>query len=278
MEVSETSHPKGVLLVYKLFAALNSLLGRVISLGILVVLGVAGWVGYRAYYGDKLALEDAVRQLAQQKEQMDLLRRDLEAKQREIERLATAMRLLKVDRRIAQIDVLGQSGSAEKGDLNTKFTFVEVDEQGKPLDEPRTFSVQGDVLYVDGWVLKFDDDLVESNDPLRSASLFLFRRLFGEKQRPEDGFSLDPVGSEPAPYRTAGKAKMSEFERGLWGKFWQYANDAALAKKERLRAAHGDAVYMKLQPGKRYRVQLRASDGVTFKVEDSPARTPGPSL
>ena len=49
----------------------------------------------------------------------------------------------------AQIDVLSQEGSAEAGDLVTRFSFVEVDDEGKPLEEPRLFSVKGDMVYVD---------------------------------------------------------------------------------------------------------------------------------
>ncbi len=50
---------------------------------------------------------------------------------------------------------------------------------------------------------------------MRSTSICLFRRLFGENQHPSEGFSLDPVGSQPVAYRSGGQP--SEFEQRLSG-------------------------------------------------------------
>jgi hypothetical protein len=192
--------------------------------------------------------------------------------------LDMAMRLLKVDKRVARIDVLSQQGSVQNGDLVTHFTFVELDKDKEdlPLDEPRLFSVRGDVIYIDALVVKFDDQYVEAADPLRSTSLCLFRRVFGENQKPADGFVLDPVGSRPAAYQNG--REPSKFEQQIWARFWQYANDPELAKKTGIRAAHGEAPYLKVVPGKRYKMELRASGGLSFELpEDLPPeaqRTP----
>ena len=250
--------------MYKFLSALNSVLGRLVSLALVGMVAVGGWFGYRTYHADKLAkqaLEDAQKKVAFQ--------------QMEIDRLNTAVRLLKVDQRVAQVEVLSQEGSAKKGDLKTRFSFVELDSRGKPLEQPKTFEVQGDIVYLDYWVIKFSDEYIEQNDPLRSKSLILFRRIFGESQEPKDGFVLDEVGSEPTGYR--GAARMSDFERQVWSRFWEYTNDADRAKKDGVRAAHGQANYTKLQQGKRYRVELRASDGMSIKPDETPARPGGPS-
>lgn len=248
--------------MYKLFLAMNSLLGKVLGLLIVGLLGAAGWFGYHAYWGDKLALEDAQQEIQRQQQQIESLGKDLEAKQREIERLNTALKLLKVDRRVARVDVVRQEGSDKKGDLSTTFSFVEVDEKGEPLDDPRTFTIKGDVAYFDTWVVKFLDEYVEQNDPLRSASLYLFKRIFGEAQQPKEGFALDQEGGRPAAYRNG--RQMSDFERKLWDKFWQYANDPDMASKEGVRAIHGEAPSMKLVPGMRYRLETRASGGLSI--------------
>jgi hypothetical protein len=133
------------------------------------------------------------------------------------------------------------------------------------------------VVYVDSWVAKFADDYVEMGDPLRSTSICLFRRLFGEAQNPSDGFVLDPVGSRPTAYRNGGK--MSDLEREIWSKFWEYANDPALAEEVGIRAIHGEAPYTKLVPGKRYKVNLRSSDGLSFDlpVDLPPDAKPAPA-
>ena len=261
--------------MYRFLNALNTLLGRLVSLALVGLVAVVGWFGYRVYFSDRFALQDAQKRLAQQQERIQSLTQQLEAKQREIERLALAVRLLKVDHRVGQIEVLSQEGDAQKGDLTTRFSFVELDEKGRPLEPPKLFTIKGDVVYVDHWIIKFSDEYIERNDPLRNRSLLLFRRIFSEKQAPERGYSLDAVGAEPAGYRSGGK--LSDFERAMWARFWEYVTEPEKAKKEGVRAAHGDAVYTKLLPGKRYRLELRASDGLTIRLDDSSAQPAGPA-
>ncbi|MFH1265614.1 MAG: hypothetical protein ABIK89_07785 [Planctomycetota bacterium] len=265
--------------MFKTINAINGLVGTILSLAILAALGTGGWFAYRTYFAEKLRTE---RELEVREAKIAGLSRDLEARERQIERLdeeliasreqierlETAVRLLKVDYRVAQIDVLGQEGSAEQGDLVTRFSFVEVDGQGTQLEKPRVLEVKGDMVYVDSWVVKFTDEYVEMGDPLRSTSICLFRRLFGETQKPSEAFELDPVGSRPAAYRNGGK--MSDLEQEIWSKFWEYANDPVKAEKVGVRAAHGEAPFQKLVPGKRYKVLLRASGGLTFVPEDLP--------
>ena len=62
-------------------------------------------------------------------------------------------------------------------------------------------------------------------------------------------------------------------ERDLWANFWEYANNPAKAKKAGVRAAHGEAPSIRLQVGKRYRVELRASGGLSI-VPDGAAERP----
>jgi uncharacterized coiled-coil protein SlyX len=236
----------------------------------LLVLG--GWIVYQIHLSGN-RLHEAETQLAQRESQIEELNQQLSARQREIQRLLTANRLLTVDRRVARIDVVSQTGSAAAGDLATKFSFVEVGSDDRPLDAPRVFTVRGDLIYLDAWVIKYEDRLVESGDPLHAMSVCLFRRVFGELQQPKDGFVLDPVGATPAGYRTG--QKMSDLEREIWSRFWDYANDAALAGRAGVRAAHGEAPSIKLTPGKRYKVLLRASAGLEIVTEDVPSGKSG---
>lgn len=267
----------------KLVQALNSLVGMVLALLVIGLLAAGGWFAYQSY-GAKSSLEADL--MAKQKEldrlsddvrakaaEIVSLNKDLEEKRKEIERLATALKLMKVDQRLARISVLSQEGSAEKGDLATRFSFVDVDQAGKPLGEPRVFSIAGDLAYIDSWVVKFGDEYVEEGDPLRATSVSLFRRVFGEKQLPSEGFPLDEEGGQPAVYRTGGA--MSDFEKELWARFWDYANDPELAKQKGVRAAHGEAPSIQLRPGKSYLIELRASGGMSVVPETtvSPGRT-----
>ncbi|MGQ9574046.1 MAG: hypothetical protein ACUVUC_01885 [Thermoguttaceae bacterium] len=248
----------------KAVSAVGRFTGGIVSLMLLAVLAIGAWWGLRAYLG-----------LQRDREQIDTLRRELEDKDRQIARLQTALRLLKVDHRVAQIEVLSQHGSEQQKTLVTTFRFVEVDDQGNPLTEPRTFTVKGDIAYVEALVVKFADQYVEAGDPLRGTSICLFRRIFGQDQKPNEGYVLDAVGSLPAAYRS-GRA-ISEFEREIWAQFWEYANDPVKARHKGIQAAHGEAPFQKLIPGKRYRVLLRASAGLKIEPEDGPPAT-GPVL
>ncbi len=264
----------------KILAAINNLAGAMVSLAVLAILGVVGWFVVRTQLGQwtieaRLAEREAQVQSLQNdldssQRQIVALNKDLEAKLREIQRLDTALRLLKIDHRVAQIDVISQQGSEKTKDQATTFSFVELGNAGKPIEKPRLFTIQGDMVYVDALVVKFSDETVEVADPLRSTSFCLFRRVFGELQQPKDGFTLDPVGAQPAAYR-AGR-ETSDFEREIWSKFWDYANNPEEAQKKGIRAAHGEAPFQKLVPGKRYKVLLRSSGGLSFVPEDAPVK------
>jgi len=260
--------------VLKFITAVNSLFRTILGLAVVTIASVGSWIGYQAYFAGKWALQQAEQKLALQEDQVRQLNGQIQLQQRAIQRLQTANRLLKVDRRVARIEVVAQTGSMADNDLATRFTFVDIGPNGKDLDAPRTFTVKGDVIYIDALVVKFDDSLVEAgDDPLRSTSVCLFRRIFGEFQQPNDGFVLDTPGTSPAAYRMG--EKMTDFEREIWAHFWDYANDAAHAERAGIRRAHGEAPFIKLVPGKRYIVSLRASAGLEIASEALPAEKAG---
>jgi hypothetical protein len=236
----------------------------VVSLVLLGLVGTGSWVAYR-FYDERLELD---RQLRLKNAELSAKTAEIQRLTKENQKLNLALRLLKVDHRVAEIQVLDQ----QPGDPRptTRFQFVELSKDGTPLDKPKVFSVEGDTVYVDAWVIKYADDLVERGDPLRSTSVCLFRRIFGEYQEPSEGFAIDPSGSRPAVYSQGNE--MSPLERDIWANFWQYANDPAKAKQAGLRAVHGEAPSIRLQPGKAYKVELRASAGLSIVPEELPAK------
>ncbi|GAB6167418.1 hypothetical protein JCM19992_34180 [Thermostilla marina] len=270
----------------KFLQAINAFLGLVLTVVVLGAVAAGGWWVYSNYYAEKQASDDLRKELNERKQELADLRRelssklvaieelnrtvadlqqDLREKEKEIKRLATAVKLLKVDRRVAFVDVLDQDRDDQGNIVRTEFRFVEVDDSGKPLAESRTFTVEGDKVFLDALVIKFDDHFVEEGDPLRATSLCLFQRVYGEKQAPAEGFRLDPEGDRPAAYATGNP--MSPFERELWSKFWEYAADVEKSRDAGIRAAHGQVVYLKVREGVRYKVTLRASDGLTMVPE-----------
>ena len=182
---------------------------------------------------------------------------ELEAKKRALEE--TIARLKQSTRR-AQVYVLDQ-GSDEKGKW-TQFRFVELTPDGQPLNAGRTLKLPGDEIYFDAMVIKFDDKFVEQGDKLKGQALLLFRRIFSNKLKPDDGEILDKNGEMPEVY--AAKNAPTKLEQDLWTNFWKLANDPESAKKFGVRALQGDAPYTKLEKDRFYIIELRATGELTI--------------
>jgi len=221
----------------------------------------------------KAEIERQVVLIDEQVAEIGDLKVDIEEKAAEIARLDTAMRLLKVDHRLARLTVLSIKTDEATGEQFTDLQFQEITDAGEPIEGVRRFRVNGDMVYVDSWIVKFDDQYVEEADLARSTSLVLFRRIFGENRSPKDGHPLDVPGTRPTAY--ARGTKMSDFEKRIWDDFWGIANDPEKAHAMGIRAAHGQAVSIKAEEGKSYLIELRASDGLTIKPEEGKAATAG---
>jgi hypothetical protein len=204
--------------------------------------------------------------LMHREEEILTLAADVEQKEKEIRALDVALQLLKVDHRIARIEVLAQSVTgAEPGQVRTRLRFTELDAAGQPLGAGREITVDGKTVYVETLVVKFGDDYVEQGDTLRGTSICLFKRLFGENQKPSEGVMLDAEGLQPLAY--TGVEGPDPLHRELWDRFWDYANDRELARQLGVRAMHGEAPFIETRPGMTYRVVLRASGGLTIQPE-----------
>jgi hypothetical protein len=201
---------------------------------------------------------------AAQAERVHALGLEVEAQARRIRSLEAALRLLKVDHRLARIEILSQD-AAPDGAVTTRLRFTELDGEGAALDPGREADVHGRRVYVESLVIKFGDDYVEGGDFLRGTSICLFTRVFGEEQKPNDGAPLEVAGRRPRVY--AGDEAPDPFYDDLWERFWEYANDPEAAKARGVRAIHGEAPFLEVAPGKRYLLELRASGGLSFRAE-----------
>lgn len=190
----------------------------------------------------------------------------VEEQEQKIDELEVAIWLLNFDHRVARIVVLEQTEDPSDPDrVRTRLRFEELDRTGTPIGPGRELTVEGRVVYIEGLVIKFDDGYVEGADALRGTSICMFRRMYGENQKPSDGVPLDSRTTHPV---TMGDEEGPDpFFADLWEQFWEYANDPALAATKGVRASHGEAPFIEMRPGKTYRVELRASGGLTVVVE-----------
>jgi hypothetical protein len=263
----------------------NALLSNVAKIGFALVGAVAVWLGYEVHSGgerralelsskaaevDRLTAE--LRSVAEARQRLSeengRLAAEIVVKQKEIERLGLALRLSRVERRVARLVVLDQT--REGAEVTTRVRFEEVDADGAPLSQPIEAALPGAEIYVDALVVKFEDQHIERADPLRGASLVLFRRLFSGKQAPEAGVALDRVGERPAVYGPGGAPETEAFEREIFSRFWDLAHDPRSAAASGVRAAHGEAPSMQVRKGEVYRITARASGGLTIEL-DRPA-------
>ena len=218
--------------------------------------------------------------LAQRNERIASLEQDLQAHALQISALTTelarseqlrrqsesARLLLKVNHRAALMEVLEQGPDpTDPEQILTRVRFVELDAAGKPAGTPQEITVQGTRVYLESLVIKFDDTFVEGGDALRGTSVCLFKKMFGENTPAKSGTAIDAVGQRPHPY--AQGDMIDPWFDELWRNFWNYANDPDAAAEKGVRAMHGEAPWIEARPGGRYRVDLRASGGLTITAE-----------
>jgi hypothetical protein len=194
-----------------------------------------------------------------------LVRRVQELEQ-ENGRLQRRMAFLRDRKRVAILEVLEQTASPDTpGGKRTHLSFHEVDPSGKPLGAIHEFTLDGDVVYIDAQVIKFDESFLTEQDLAQGSTLLLFRRLFGEFQAPADGFSIDQGAVFPPAYTAENQG---EFATELWQNFWEYANRPEVIRRSGIHAMHGEAPYIKVIPGGRYELELRRSDGLSIRPMD----------
>jgi hypothetical protein len=257
-------------------SAFNSLLRTLLAAAVVGGATIAGWFGYstfQARYVSSKELTETQERLRKAESEVAGLASQLKLKDQQIEQLAasvkkleTSLRYLKIDYRVARFTALEQTTDSA-GQVTTLIEFVELDDRGQPLDAPKQYRIQGDIVYIDGWVVKFEDKYVEEADIERGTSLLLFKRIFGSGQRPDDGYPLDEIGLAPRAYAREGQ--VNEFEKRIWNDFWSIANNPDLARQLGIRAAHGGAPFMKVEQGKSYKILLRASGDPTIVPESA---------
>src|SRR5271165_1483393 len=187
------------------------------SVALVAVAAVSVYLAYELVIVPRHALQEQIREQQEHIAKLEL----------EKQRLEAYLKILKhIDRR-ARIEVLKQAKD-QQGNLQTTIRFTETDSTGKPVNVSRELTLPGQEVYFDTLVIKFDDHFVEQGDPLKGQALMLFRRIFSSKMRAEDGFAIDMEGQAPDIY--AGRQGPSSFEKELWKRFWELANDEKLAK------------------------------------------------
>lgn len=228
------------------------MINKLFKVATLCVMGLIGVVGLLFY-----------QQTVEKDRQIKELAAEVEAKKIVISRLGD-------ERRVADLIVTQQTpGAGHDGHPSTEVLFQEYDRTGRALP-PRFFTVKHDVVHVSGLVIKFEQSYVEAGEDLRGKSILLFDKIYGDHEGREVGQSLDTPGVPPQVYDDP-NPRAEKFERELWGKFWQLANDSSLRKSQGVDVAYGQSVFLQFKPGKRYTVRLQNNGGPLLEESDLPA-------
>jgi hypothetical protein len=258
---------------------------RTLLFGVLLIgAGVGGWKAYSLYNEPQKKLDakqqelDAVQaklakaasDLEDRTKQVESLNVEIEQKNTAIAKLETANHFLKLSHRLARLRVIDQQDDPETKRPKTEVEFFEVNKEGAPVsDQRQKFTIDGDRVYVECLLAKFDDKYVEANDLEKGTAICLFQRIFGEHQKPEEGFEIDQIGSAPNSYNRNGQ--MSDLEKRIWKDFWTLADNPAEAAKLGIRAAHADAPSLRVKKGGVYELELRTTGDFTFRRISEPS-------
>jgi hypothetical protein len=147
----------------------------------------------------------------------------------------------------------------------TTLLFVEYARNHSALP-PRIFTIRGNEVHLDAMVIKFDRDFVEKNDPLRGRSIALFTRIYGDRQSPDEGSTIDTPGQIPGYYQDADQ-RAGSFETELWTNFWKLAGNEQYRKEKGVRICNGEGPWWPCEADKLYTISIESSGGLNVTYE-----------
>ena len=159
--------------------------------------------------------------------------------------LKAAISNLTAEEQIGYAKVIKQE--TKDGKLWTTLRFVETarDDKLKKIVE-KDYTIEGDIVHFDALIVKFDSKMVMDG---RERALYLWRRVYGEKMAPQDGFPIENPGAEPARYADL-LARLPIKQRELfWSGIWALANDVEKLQQYGITAVYGNVVYSQLKEG-----------------------------
>jgi hypothetical protein len=159
--------------------------------------------------------------------------------------LKQAITNLTSEEQIGYAKVISQQ--IKDGKLFTTIRFVETsrDDNLKKILE-RDYTIEGDIVYFDALVVKFSDKMVMDG---KQKSLYLWRRVYGEKMAPEAGLSMEEAGVEPRRYKDILRMLPAKQRDVFWSGIWELANDPDRLAEYGVRAIYGNVLYSKLREG-----------------------------
>ena len=150
------------------------------------------------------------------------------------------------------------------GELFTTIKFVET-ARGNKLTNilEKQYTIAGDVVHFDALIVKFGNKIVTDG---RAKALYLWRRVYGEKMSPAEGFPIEEPGAEPRRYKDLLESLPIEKRHMFWSNIWDLANDTEKLTAHDVEAIYGNAIYSKLRKGLIYIFKINSTGQVYPEV------------
>lgn len=171
------------------------------------------------------------------------------------------------DSRIAEVLVTNVHFDEQNQKTATTIKFLEYDAEGKPL-APRYFTFPGNIIQFQSLVIRFDDFFIASGHPLKGRSAYIFWKVFMLDGSNTTEYVLTPLSEIPQGYKLPGSS--TKAEKKLWKKFWSYALNTAIAKKEGIKNAQIEAPGTTFIPGVLYTIRIEHDGGMRIDVQELP--------
>ena len=168
---------------------------------------------------------------------------------------STTLNLLKIDRRVANVNVIETDVDNNRGP-SMLVRFSEVNRNGE-TGSPRDFVLSGETIYID--VLHVCIARGFPSRVLSTAIICSFTKIYGDRDNPKYAERLDVKTTEhtgPGIYCTDFP---SEIEKRIWRDFWTIADDPVLQNKLGLKACAVQTISTRADPGCMYQVTLRVN-------------------
>ena len=175
--------------------------------------------------------------------------------------VATIQDLLNQNKTLKQaITNLSSESQIGYAKLFTTLKFVETarDDKTKKILE-KEFTIAGDIVHFDALIVKFGSKMVMDG---RTRALYLWRRVYGEKMTPQQGFPIEEPGTEPQRYGDLLRELPIKQREMFWSSIWELANDPEKLAAHDIEAIYGNVVYSKLRSGLIYVFKINSTGQV----------------
>jgi hypothetical protein len=171
--------------------------------------------------------------------------------------LKKALTNLTEENKIGYAKVISQTKDVNGAVISTTLKFVETARDNE-LNQilQRQYTIEGDIVHFDALIVKFSDKMVMDG---KQRSMYLWRRVYGEKMTPQAGFAIEESGAEPNRYADLLKELPVKNRQVFWSSIWELANTPDKLKQYGITAIYGTVTYTQLRQGLIYIFRLTST-------------------